>query len=475
MVRGDESLEFTFVGFETQTVSINGRKTIDITLASGVALEEVVVVGSRNPNRTATETAVPVDVIGIKDLVTQGPQTNLNQILNFVAPSFTSNTQTISDGTDHIDPASLRGLGPDQVLVLINGKRRHTSSLVNVNGTFGRGSVGTDLNAIPTAAIERVEVLRDGAAAQYGSDAIASVINIVMKNTTNLSVATDAGAYMSKNSGGYHQGGTDGETTGVSVNYGIPLGEDGGFINFTGMYDSRNDTNRMIEWEGNIFNSYNSVERNAFNNGYTDLLALQTDFDAIVQYSQGAGLPSDVLNDVNNATSISDLQATLSTDNTGSELSARGLQRHDFNMRVGQSKLGSGKFFFNGEVPVSEKATIYSFGGMSIRNGNAAGFYRLPYQQSAFTPVYINGFLPEISSAVLDKSISAGIKSMIGEWNIDFSNTWGQNSFDYLIQNTSNATMQYATPLEFNAGGFVLRKILPILISTDFMKMLWQV
>ena len=458
MVRGDETLLFTFVGYESTEVKINGQKVINITLKPGVELEEVVVVGSRNPNRTATETAVPVDVIDIKDLVTQGPQTNLNQIMNFVAPSFTSNTQTISDGTDHIDPASLRGLGPDQVLVLINGKRRHTSSLVNVNGTFGRGSVGTDLNAIPTAAIERVEVLRDGAAAQYGSDAIAGVINIVMKKSEGLSVATNAGAYMSKNSGGWHQGGTDGETSGVSVNYGIPIGEKGGFINFTGMYDFRNDTNRMIEWEGSIFNSYNSIERNAFNSGYTNLLALQTDFDAIVRYAQGAGLPDDVLENVNNATDISDLQATLSTDNTEAELQARGLQRHDFNMRVGQSKLRSGKFFFNSEVPVSENSSVYAFGGMSIRNGNAAGFYRLPNQQRAFTPVYINGFLPEISSAIQDRSIAVGIKNKMGDWNVDFSNTWGQNRFDYLIQNSLNATMQYATPLEFDAGGFAFNQ-----------------
>ena len=182
-VNEGDVLIFTFVGFETQQVTMDGRTTINVQLASGVALDEVVVIGSRNPNRTAVDTAVPVDVIGIEELITQGAQTDLNQILNYVAPSFTSNTQTISDGTDHLDPASLRGLGPDQVLVLINGKRRHTSSLVNVNGTFGRGSVGTDMNAIPTAAIERVEVLRDGAAAQYGSDAIAGVINIVMKNT----------------------------------------------------------------------------------------------------------------------------------------------------------------------------------------------------------------------------------------------------------------------------------------------------
>ena len=179
-VNQGDVLVFSFVGFDDQEVVMDGSATVNVTMASGVELDEVVIVGTRNKNRTAIDTPVPVDVIDITELLASSPQVNLNQILNYVAPSFSSNTQTISDGTDHIDPASLRGLGPDQVLVLINGKRRHTSSLVNVNGTFGRGSVGTDLNAIPTAAIARVEVLRDGASAQYGSDAIAGVINIVL-------------------------------------------------------------------------------------------------------------------------------------------------------------------------------------------------------------------------------------------------------------------------------------------------------
>ena len=452
-VNNGDVLLFTFVGFETKSVTMDGRTTQNVQMTSGVALDEVVVIGSRNPNRTATETTVPVDVIGIEELITQGAQTDLNQILNYVAPSFTSNTQTISDGTDHLDPASLRGLGPDQVLVLINGKRRHTSSLVNVNGTFGRGSVGTDMNAIPTAAIERVEVLRDGAAAQYGSDAIAGVINIVMKKSTSLTVSADTGAYFSSKSGGHNEGGTDGEKNGIALNFGIPLGDNGGFLNFTGMYDGRNRTNRMIEWEGDIFNSYNSVERVANDSGF-NLLDLQTDFDAIVGFSQTAGLPSDVLFDVNNAVDISDLQSALSADNTEAELDARGQERYNYNMRVGQSKFRSGKFFYNGEIPVDENTSIYSFGGVSYRNGDAAGFYRLPSQQRAFTPVYINGFLPEIHSTIADKSFAVGIKSMIGEWNIDFSNSWGTNSFDYNIQNTSNATMQYATPTDFNAGGF---------------------
>ena len=204
-------LVFSFVGFEDQEVLMDGATVLNVTMLSGVSLDEIVVIGSRNANRSALDTPVPVDVINLAEMTTTLPQTNLNQILNYAAPSFNSNTQTISDGTDHIDPASLRGLGPDQVLVLINGKRRHTSSLVNVNGTFGRGSVGTDLNAIPTASIKAVEVLRDGASAQYGSDAIAGVINIVLKNETDvLSLGVTTGANFSDGANDL-KGGVDGE------------------------------------------------------------------------------------------------------------------------------------------------------------------------------------------------------------------------------------------------------------------------
>lgn len=241
--KGDR-LVFSYVGYDTKEVVATGGK-INVVLVAGVALDAVVLIGSRNPSRTAVDTAVPIDVIDVTELTSKGPQVNLNQILNFVAPSFTSNTQTISDGTDHIDPASLRGLGPDQVLVLINGKRRHNSSLVNVNGTFGRGSVGTDLNAIPSASIKRLEVLRDGAAAQYGSDAIAGVINIVLNDNVNeLTFNMTTGANFSKNAN-EQTGGVDGETVNISVNYGLPIGDNGGFINFTGDFDYRDDYSRM--------------------------------------------------------------------------------------------------------------------------------------------------------------------------------------------------------------------------------------
>ncbi len=443
-----DTLVFSYIGYNTQEVVVNGN-TVNVTLQSGVALAEVVLVGSRNPSRTAIETPVPVDVIDVTELTAQGPQVNLNQILNFVAPSFTSNTQTISDGTDHIDPASLRGLGPDQVLVLINGKRRHNSSLVNVNGTFGRGSVGTDLNAIPSGAIKRLEVLRDGAAAQYGSDAIAGVINIVLSDATDeLSLKVTTGAHFSKNANN-QTGGVDGETVNISANYGVSLGDNGGYINFTGDFDFREHYSRMKEWEGDVFNLYNTVERFASQDDYDLSLLLDDDVADVIQYATDAGIG------LGGATTKAELQGILNADNTDAELAARGLERSDFNMRVGQSEVRGGRFFANLSLPLDDNGTaLYSFAGASSRKGNSAGFYRLPNQSRTFTPAYFNGFLPEINSTISDKSLAVGIKGKVNDWNVDLSNTWGKNAFLYTIGNTFNASLQNASPTTFDAGGF---------------------
>jgi iron complex outermembrane receptor protein len=457
------NLVISSIGYKTKQINVSNSSYLTITVEDGnESLEEIVVIGSRNPNRTAIDSPVPIDIVDIKELTAMAPQVNLNQILNFVAPSFTSNTQTISDGTDHVDPASLRGLGPDQVLVLINGKRRHTSSLINVNGTFGRGSVGTDLNAIPAAAIKRIEVLRDGAAAQYGSDAIAGVINIVLNESVNeLSVAVTTGANFSKNANS-QTGGVDGETTNISASYGLPLGDRGGFINFSGDFDVREEYNRMKEWEGNIFNAYNVVERiaSAANYDTTQFLSLTNGLDpASAQYST-------ILNDLKGFANtagyttaptdgLSELQTILGADATTSELAARGLNRTDFNMRVGQSRVRGGRFFANFKLPLDDNGTeLYSFAGMSSRTGNSAGFYRLPNQSRTFTPAYENGFLPEINSTISDQSLAVGIKGKIGDWNIDFSNAYGKNGFDYTIGNTYNASQGVASPTVFDAGGF---------------------
>lgn len=163
----NSTLIISFSGFETQEIPVNGNTTFNITLNEGLQLDEVVIVGSRNAKRTAVDTPVPVDVIDVGSLAAKNGKVEVNDLLQYAAPSFNATKQSGSDGADHVVPASLRGLGPDQTLVLINGKRRHQSSLVNIFGTRGRGNSGTDLNAIPTAAIKRIEVLRDGASAQY--------------------------------------------------------------------------------------------------------------------------------------------------------------------------------------------------------------------------------------------------------------------------------------------------------------------
>lgn len=201
----------------------------------------VIEVGSRSPERSRTDTPVPVDVVPIEEIADESGQLDLGQLLQYVAPSFNSNRQSGSDGSDHIDAATLRGLGPDQVLVLINGKRRHTSSLVYIFGTRGRGNVGTDLNTIPVSAIERIEILRDGASAQYGSDAIAGVINIVLRKNTGLDVLLSAGQYIEG----------DGQNEQVAVNYGIPIGERGA-LSLTGEMLNRDKTNRATPGEPRV-------------------------------------------------------------------------------------------------------------------------------------------------------------------------------------------------------------------------------
>ena len=454
MAAGDYTLEASYVGYVTQTreITITDGQTVtaDFILSEGVNIEEIVVIGSRASNRTNIDSPVPVDVINVNELSTAAPQTQLNQLLHYTAPSFSSNTQTISDGTDHIDPASLRGLGPDQVLVLMNGKRRHTSSLVNVNGTFGRGNVGTDLNAIPITAIETVEVLRDGAAAQYGSDAIAGVINLRLRRSVNeLQFTVNTGANFTANSSPEKD--IDGETVEVGVNYGLPIGNTGGVINFSGAFDFRGWTNRMQSFEGSIFNGYNAVEWAAFNDG-ADLSNLR--FDDVKKYAQSVGhFSGDFKNLINGAPDMDSLVSLLDIDVTDAELDARGQTRSDYNMRVGQSALRGGKFFANMVMPLGEDLEFYSFGGLSYRRGNSGCFYRLPSQNRTYTPTYINGFVPKINSDITDQSIAAGIRGAIGNWGVDFSNAWGSNEFIFFMTETHNATMGNASPLEFNAGG----------------------
>jgi len=400
-IPGNYTVLVSFVGFVTQrqpvTVKAGEAVVLNVTLVASTTMNELVVLGSRSLPRSQTETPVPVDVIDIKRVVQDAPQVSVNQILTYVAPSFSSGVQTVADGTDHIDPASLRGLGPDQVLVLVNGKRRYTTALVNVNGTFGRGAVGTDMNAIPTAAIDRIEILRDGAAAQYGSDAIAGVINIILKSSVNqLGVSVTTGGNVTSQAD-HH---LDGQTVQTGVNYGVPVGTRGGYINFGGSYDFRNYTNRSGPWVGTIYKAY----------------------------------PGGV-------------------DQTDSFLVANHITRNDIRMRVGQSKLRSAQLFVNANIPLESNGEVYFFGGIGYRAGNAAGVYRLPNDSRNVTTIYPLGFLPEINSDIYDRSFGAGIRGTLGEWKVDFSNTYGRNEFDFSVQNSLNASLVNASPTKFTCGG----------------------
>ena len=233
-VRG-QTVEMRVVapGLQSKTAKVTvAAGTLTQNFALGYSFQQEVVVGSRAAG-AAAEKAVPVDVFTEQQVESASASAETAQIIERIAPSLNFPRPTISDGTDSVRPATLRSMGPDQVLVLINGKRRHTSALVYVNGTIGRGAQSVDLNAIPASAIERIEVLRDGAAAQYGSDAIAGVINIVLKSGTS---PLDVGL----------QGGTtthsDGEMFDANANAGVKVGT--GFLNFTGEYRKRNPTNR---------------------------------------------------------------------------------------------------------------------------------------------------------------------------------------------------------------------------------------
>jgi len=446
----------TFSGIYAQE-----NKTEQDTLKNN-ELSEVTIVGSRSKNRVKTDVPVPVDVFSITEITKGAPQTSVTQILNYVAPSFTSNPTSTADATDHVDPAQLRGLGPDQVLILVNGKRRHTSALVNINGSPGRGSVGTDLNAIPSFAIDRIEVLRDGAAAQYGSDAIAGVINIVLKKNANfISGGIQYGANLSSGSNDF-KGGADGQTLQVDLNYGTSLGKPGSFLNVTASAVTREATSRAGIRSNAIFNAYNAVENRAAQNGvqinslFSNINSTPNSaqiLSSLKQYAPQVGyFTTAQQNAIAGATTIAQMQTALNFDVTNNELQYRGQQRSDYNMSVGQSELASGQAYYNAKYPLTETTSLYSFGGISYRNGKSYAFNRLPNGSGTFTQVYQNGFLPEIESKILDASAAVGVNTELFGFDTDFSTNLGTNSFQYDVNNTINATLGTNSPFSFDAG-----------------------
>jgi iron complex outermembrane recepter protein len=378
------TLVITSIGFKKNEVSAK-QDNITVSLEEeGVSLEEVTVqaVGSRNTKRTVIDSPVAVDIINMADVITKTGQVEINALLQYLAPSFNASKQSGSDGADHIDPATLRGLGPDQTLVLINGKRRHQSSLVNLFGSRGRGNTGTDMNAIPAAAIKRIEILRDGASAQYGSDAIAGVINIVLKdNVEEFSGNVSYGLYNASTpyDDDITSSGTDGNTVQVNGNYGFKLKEKG-FINLTLDVAKKDNTNRP---------------------------ANEAKYD---------------------------------------------IYRRQF----GDAAAKNGSFFLNGSLDLGTSTSVYVFGGSSYRDSDAYAFTRTADSPRNIIEIYPTGFDPIIGTKILDHSVSGGLKTKLGKWNIDFNNTFGMNDFKYDIHNTLNASLQQASPTSFDAGGHQL-------------------
>ena len=363
---------------------------------------DIVVTGSRSQQaRSNIETPAPIDVVTTEQL-TQTGQVEVAQMINFVAPSFNSAKQTIANGTDHIDPATLRGLGPDQTLLLVNGKRQHTTALVNVNSTVGRGSVGYDLNAIPAAAVERIEVLRDGAAAQYGSDAIAGVINVGLKRS-------DSGVEWRNQAGITKQG--DGHVLQSSVNAGTTLG-DGGFLNATLQFIDRGFTDRSGPYNNTVYLAPLPADR-FFRQLTPAEAARQAQDNALVQQ--------------------------------------RGFDRR--NMIVGNSAARSYAGFVNMGAPVGDWEG-YAFGGWTHRDGRAAGFYRYPNNpRTSNLTLFPDGYLPFIETGIDDYTLAGGFRrGGRGELVIDVSSKVGGNEISFDVDNSINASLGNATPTHFYAG-----------------------
>ncbi|HKR06422.1 MAG TPA: TonB-dependent receptor [Bacteroidia bacterium] len=414
----DDVLEVRMLGYETQTVAVNNQSEITVALkVSATQLTDVVVTGTRSPGRVKTETPVPVDIINIKQISSSSGRMDLTSLLNYSAPSLNYNKQSGADGADHVDLATLRGLGPDQTLVLINGKRRHQTAFVALFGTRGRGNSGTDLNTIPVAAIDHVEILRDGASAQYGSDAIAGVINIVLKknvkefsgdigyagyydNKYNPAFKADFGQYV-------HDNKFDGKAFSFNGDYGIPIGKHDGFINLGINYFDQGKTFRQVSDTSDLFNNEDA-------------------------------LPIDPYRRAN-----------------------------------GDGSVKTGGAFLNAEFPCgSGKTIVYAFGGYNYGESDAYAFTRNFSARPDRFPtdadgelIFVNGimqttsdgetyFNPHIQTHISDGSFAAGVKGkMNNNWNWDISNNIGRNDFHFYGDKTFNASLG-ADKTHFDDGGF---------------------
>lgn len=401
---GSYELRASFIGYgaaqETVVIADGQSVSRDFSLSpTGIAIDQVVVTGSRRVDRTVVDAPVPIDVLTSEDIQRTG-LTETSAIIQMLAPSFNFPRPSVNDGTDHIRPATLRSLGPDQVLVLINGKRRHNTALVHVNQSVGRGSTSVDFNAIPANSIDRVEILRDGAAAQYGSDAIAGVINIILKSAPELSVSTTVGQRFSNAFGSTTDANNqvtfgkrdfrDGRVFQLDGNFGMAVRENG-FVHVSAEFRDRERTNRA---RADISNQCLVV----------------TPPDPRCQ----------------NLRNIQSWQGDAETK----DLLA----------------------FINAGLPFANGLELYGFGGISSREGLAAGFFRRSLDDRSVRDIYGNGFLPLIGSDIFDGSGALGVKGKVRGWAWDLSGLYGTNSFEFSVDSSLNTSMGTGSPRSFYAG-----------------------
>jgi len=393
---GSTILEISFIGYRTKQVTVTGKAKINIVLEESAGqLDGVVLVASRGKPRTSMNSAVPVDNIQIKDLESTGKGV-LDQQLMFKVPSYNSTQQPISDAAAHFSPADLRGLLPSRTLVLINGKRKNASALVYSYLTPGRGEVGVDMKSVPSAALERVEVLRDGAAAQFGSDAIAGVINLVLKKKSDPFINT---SYSTTTKG-------DGEQYQLEAGFGVSI-FDKGYANFTFNHFDQQRTQRA--------GTVTSVQDEADYWGVTNSGSFTTtDLTAFLDRNPSAGF------------------------------------------EVGLPDMNITNFAYNAGFTIDEKTQteIYSFGTLTSRSGSAPQFARVPYWVSGFEQIYPGKdfFQAEMAPQIADNTFALGLKTVYNEWSFDLSSMIGKNRIDYYIKNSFNQSYGSSSPSDFYNG-----------------------
>jgi iron complex outermembrane receptor protein len=388
---GTYTLTISYTGYQTiwQEVKVKANETIELNfiLVAGEQMNEVRILGSRSMiQRSNMNTPVPVDVISGNQLPRS--QTDLTQQLAIVVPSFNSPPQTVGN-SNFINPATLRGLGPDETLVLLNGRRLHTSAVIFLQYNMAYGTVCADLNTIPSAAIENIEILRDGAAAQYGSDAIAGVFNIELKKSTGITTVN------------LHLGQTykgDGEAVTFNFNRGIRLNKKG-FLNFTADIRFRNFTQRNGAYDSTV---YYNIPKNA---------------------------------------SPDSMNSIVTRDNQ--MIAERGFNRLS-HRPIGNPKMLNTALTINGGYPISNKTNLFWTGTVNYRltEDRASSVYRYPKDTTTvITALYPDGFEPKISNTILDISFIAGIEGKTGKgWQWDISSVFGGNASHSNVTNSNNAS-----------------------------------